>query len=152
MAQEPQRVPKAAQADDFGVLSVPEEMGAAMFGPVALYGDLEVPPGGLELTLPERGDPKHIRALHEEHIVAITLPARPEAFPKPLRQLEVALGEAGERQRTQQRWLRLDCKRTREIERALLHLCHAARPVSLDRAQRRGERRKDRQLAHLALA
>src|SRR5437763_4449702 len=122
-----------------------------MLGPVALYGGLEVLPGRLELALPEGDDPKHIRALHEEHVVILTLAARPEALSEPLRHLEVALGEAGERQRTQEWRLRLDRKRTRKFERALLYLRHTIRPVSLDRAQGRGKRCKDRQLARLAL-
>ena len=150
MAEEPQRVPESGHANHFGVLSVPHQMRAAMLGAVLLHGRLKVSAGGSELTLPEGGNPEHIGALHEQHVVAVPRGARAEALPEFVRLLKRFLRESGERQRPQQGWLRLDAKLPCEHERALLHLDDAARLVSFAREQQRGQGRQDGELACLA--
>ena len=90
-----------------------EQVRAPVFGTVALDGGLKAPAGDHELTLPEGGDPEHVVALHQEHVVRIVLAARVQLLAKPLRPGEIALGQAGDRQRAEERRRRARCRASR---------------------------------------
>ena len=119
-------------------------MGAPVFGTVALDGGLEVPAGGVELALPERGDPEHVLALDEEHVVGVALAARAQLLAETAAPREIAPGEAGDRQRAEERRRRFDAERDGELERAPLHLGQTGRGKPFDHAERRRECGEDR--------
>jgi len=137
VAQEPESVAEAAEADGFRIQPVVDQMGAPVFGTVALDGGLEVLAGHCQLALPEGGDAKHVVALHQKHVVRVLLAACAQLLAKPLRPGEIALGQAGDRQRAQEWRRQFDAERRGELERAPVHVGKTGRGEPFRHAEHR---------------
>ena len=73
LAEGPERIAQAAEADHLGIESVLDEVGAAVFRTITVHCDAEVAASSLEPALPEGGDAEHVLRFHQEHVIIVSL-------------------------------------------------------------------------------
>ena len=151
VAEQPERVRQAGQADDLGVLRVANQVRGPLLGAAALDGSLEVGARGLEPALPVGRDPENVGAFHPQHVVSFALAAGAQLLAEGARGLEVAAGQARKRERAHERRLRLDAEHACELGRALVDGVQAIRQIALDPDERSGERGEQPELELVAL-